>query len=466
MRKCSLRRWFVRCIGGVIAAGVSLAPAFAEGFGNGGALHPSAADYGADVTSPSSPASNALPRAERNRPRRTPAPRVLVKAAPRPPAAIVRAFPPPPGEQRLRRDEIVVEFASNTPRRAIDLILLRHGLTESETDTLALLGSTIHLWRIPAPRDAAGVVRELASEALVASAQPNYVYALQDDAAAAQAAAAGQYSLAKLHVDAARALATGDKVLVAVVDTAIDETHPDLSGVVEARFDAIGGGAAIARGHGTSIAGAIAAHGAIQGVAPQVRILAVRAFDSAESGPLGTTLSILKGVDWAAQAHARVINMSFAGPQDPAMHRIIGAAFDKGIMLVAAAGNGGRQSAPLFPGAEEKVMAVTATDSDDKLFGNANVGRYIAVAAPGVDVLLPSPDGKYELQTGTSVSAALVSGVAALVLERHPSMQPAALRKLLMNTATPLGGGGHENEFGAGLVDAQRALADNGAAAR
>ena len=98
------------------------------------------------------------------------------------------------------------------------------------------------------------------------------------------------------------------------------------------------------------------------------------------------------------------------------------------------------------------------------MFENANVGRYVAVAAPGVDVLLPAPDGKYELETGTSVSAALVSGVAALVLARRPTMQPAGLRKLLTSTARPLGAGGHEAEFGAGLVDAQRALADGSAA--
>jgi subtilisin family serine protease len=362
----------------------------------------------------------------------------------------------------------LAELPSNAPRQAIDRILARHRLTESETVTISLLGTSMHLWRIPDARQAGDVVRELAGELLVASAQPNYVYALQDAASAVpQSVAVGtQYSLAKLHVDAARTLPAGDKVLVAIVDTAVDETHPDLAGVVEARFDAIGG-SPVSQGHGTSIAGAIAAHGVIQGVDPQVRILTARAFDSADSGPLGTTVSILKAVDWAANARARIINMSFAGPQDPAMHRTLGAAFDKGIMLVAAAGNAGRQSPPLFPGADEKVLAVTATDSDDKLFGNANIGRYIAVAAPGVDVLLPTPDGNYELQTGTSVSAALVSGVAALVLERRPALSPAMLRRLLMTTATPLGvAGGRQSEFGAGLVDAERALAQDGAAAR
>jgi len=434
--------------------------------GTSGALLPPTPNV---VAPAAPPANDAKPQIHKTRAQPASLPkerRPVATAVRRAPPAVVKAFPPPAGETRFVRDEILVEFAPNVAPSAIEVVLRRHRLAELEAVPIALLGTSLHRWRIPDAREAGNVVRELGAEPLVASVQPNYVYGLQQNAGAAApppAADAGapQYALGKLHVDAARALATGDKVLVAVVDTAIDETHPDLAGVVEARFDAVGGQAA-ALGHGTSIAGAIAAHGRIQGVAPQVRILAVRAFAATEAGPQGTTLAILKGIDWAAQAHARIVNMSFAGPQDPAMHRILAAAFDKGIVLVAAAGNAGRNSAPLFPAADEKVLAVTATDADDKLFENANVGRYVALAAPGVDVLLPVPDGNYELETGTSVSAALVSGVAALVLQLHPSLPPADLRKLLAATAKPLGAGGQDNEFGAGLVDAFRALSADG----
>jgi subtilisin family serine protease len=385
-------------------------------------------------------------------------------------ARIVRVFSPPSGETRFRREEILVEFAPNVSQQNIAFILRRHRLTESEAAPIALLGTSLHLWRIADARSPGDVLRELGAEPLIASAQPNYVFALQEDASAgapatdSAAQAVPQYALVKLHVEATRSLTTGDKVLVAVVDTAIDETHPDLSGSVEARFDAIGGRAS-AQGHGTSIAGAIAAHGSVQGVAPHARILAVRAFETTDQGPQGTTLSIVKGVDWAVRSHARVINMSFAGPPDPAMHRILDAAFEKGVMLIAAAGNAGHQSAPLFPAADDKVVAVTATDADDKLFENANIGGYIALSAPGVDVLLPAPGGVYGLETGTSVSAALASGVAALILEHRPTLQPAAVRKLLMSTANPLGAPGHESDFGAGLVDAQRAVSEGGTAA-
>jgi subtilisin family serine protease len=128
------------------------------------------------------------------------------------------------------------------------------------------------------------------------------------------------------------------------------------------------------------------------------------------------------------------------------------------MLLVGAAGNAGPQSPPLYPAADEKVVAVTATDADDKLYARANVGPYVAVAAPGVDVLLPTPRGGYAFETGTSVSSALVSGVAALLLERRPASTPAELKRLLMTTATPLGTGAQAAAFGAGLVDARRAI--------
>jgi subtilisin family serine protease len=170
-------------------------------------------------------------------------------------------------------------------------------------------------------------------------------------------------------------------------------------------------------------------------------------------------MAIVKGVDWGVENRARVINMSFAGPADPLMRRELGAADRKGVALVAAAGNAGPKSPPLYPGADDGVIAVTATDADDRLYAGANRGAYIAIAAPGVDVLLPTADGGYGLETGTSVSAALVSGVAALVLERRPDLKPQALRKALLGTAKPMSAAGRDNDFGAGLVDAARAVA-------
>ena len=144
----------------------------------------------------------------------------------------------------------------------------------------------------------------------------------------------------------------------------------------------------------------------------------------------GTTFNILKGLDWAAAQGARIVNMSFAGPADPRLRDALQKANKKGIVLVAAAGNAGPKSPPLYPGADPNVIAVTATESNDELFAGANRGKYIAVAAPGVDILALGTDRTYQFTTGTSVAAALVSGVAALLIERNPLLTPDEVKKI------------------------------------
>jgi subtilisin family serine protease len=154
----------------------------------------------------------------------------------------------------------------------------------------------------------------------------------------------------------------------------------------------------------------------------------------------------------------RIINMSFAGPKDPSLERAIKVAYDKGIVLIAAAGNAGPTSPPLYPGADPNVIAVTATDAQDKIFTGANRGKYVSVAAPGVDILVPAPDNAYQLTTGTSVAAAEVSGIVALLLERNPRLTPVDVRRILTGSARRLAPGDRTDEFGSGLVDPLKAL--------
>jgi subtilisin family serine protease len=140
------------------------------------------------------------------------------------------------------------------------------------------------------------------------------------------------------------------------------------------------------------MAGAIVARSRLTGSAPGARLLAIRAFSGDEETSEATTVSILKSLDWAIAHGARVINMSLAGPYDPDISRGLAAARRKGAVLVAAAGNAGPKSPSLYPAADKNVIAVTATNSENQLLPQANRGRYIAVAAPGVDVLVPSPE--------------------------------------------------------------------------
>jgi len=268
--------------------------------------------------------------------------------------------------------------------------------------------------------------------------------------------------LAKLHLPLAHTIAKGDNVLVAVIDSGVDVSHPALAGVVTQTFDAIDTPAAPHK-HGTGIAGLIAAHGRLMGAAPGARILAIRAFDPAGSSAEGSTFGILKSLDWAAANGARIINMSFAGPADPAIHRSLEAAAKKNIVLIAAAGNAGAKSPPLYPASDPNVIAVTATDADDKLFEPSNRGSHIAVAAPGAQIMVAIPDGGYEVASGTSYSAAEVAGIVALMLEHNPGLTPERVRGILQATAKDLGPKGNDPMFGAGLVDAYGAVTAQGA---
>jgi subtilisin family serine protease len=355
-------------------------------------------------------------------------------------------------------DEVVAQLPPGASAQALAQIETQHRLTRLDSQTLQLSGGMIVRWRIPDQRSVPTVIRALeAAGGAVAAAQPNYLFALQDETTGTGARGdPAQYAVRKLHLTEAHALARGEKVLVAMIDSGVDAVHPELAGMIAESFDAVPGEAA--HSHGTAIAGAIAARGRLLGVAPGSRILAARAFGAKEGSAQATTFNILKSIDWAAQSGARIINMSFAGPRDPAIERELAAAYQRNIVLIAAAGNAGPKSAPLYPAADKHVIAVAATDARDKLFDRSNRGRYITIAAPGVDILAPAPSGAYQITSGTSIAAAFVSGLAALLIERSPDLTPAQVRSILQATAHDLGRRGPDDEFGAGLADAYRAL--------
>ncbi len=367
---------------------------------------------------------------------------------------------PAQGNPPFVPDEIVVSFAPGTTPQAIAQFAQRYNLAQLEARGFPLIGTSLYRWRIGGGRSVASVVQALGSENIVATVQPNYLFALQENSAKATPATAGdaaQYVLAELQIAQAHQIATGRNVTVAVIDSEIDAKHPDLNGAIVKSFDALAG-SDTPHPHGTSIAGAIAAHGKLIGIAPGAQILAVHAFDDSPGEAKGTSFAIDKGLQWAADNNARVVNMSFAGPADPMLARMLAAAYAKGIVLVAAAGNGGPQSEPLYPAADPDVIAVTATDNAEHVFALANRGRYIAVAAPGVDILALAPGGAYALSSGTSIAAAHVSGIAALLLERNPSLKPGDIRSILIATATRIGPPVPDSPFGAGLVNAYRAV--------
>jgi hypothetical protein len=356
---------------------------------------------------------------------------------------------------RTVANELVAELDGAMSDAQADEWARSHGLERIQSQNFQLVGGTIGLFRIIDRRPVETVSRELAASAR--SVQPNFRYVLQDQKAVPSEGDPAQYALAQLRLPQAHTLAHGMNVTIAVIDSGIDANHPELTNSIADTFDALGStqGPHV---HGTGIAGAIAAHAKLMGSAPEVRILAIRAFGSASGAAESTSWVILKSLDYAALHGAQIVNMSFAGPKDPLIERSVAATAARGIVLVAASGNAGAKSPPLYPAANPNVIAVSGTDAKEKLFAASNRGSYIALAAPGADIFLPAPDGKYQMTSGTSFSAAYVSGIAALMLERNPALKPSEVRAILENTARDLGAPGRDDLFGAGEADAYAAV--------
>ncbi|MGO8913525.1 MAG: S8 family serine peptidase [Bradyrhizobium sp.] len=354
-------------------------------------------------------------------------------------------------------NEIVTEIDGALSDAQADTLARRHGLRRVESQNFPFIGATIGLFRITDRRTVETASRELGADPGVRSVQPNFRYLLQDQNTELTEGDPAQYANAILRLPQAHTLAHGANVTVAVIDSGVDVKHPEFASAMIVSFDALGSkeGPHV---HGTGVAGAIVSHARLMGSAPAARILAIRAFGAAPKGAESTSYVILKGLGYAAAHGAQIVNMSFAGPKDALIERGIAALAAKGIVMVAAAGNAGPKSPPLYPAADTNVIAVSATDAQDKLFAASNRGGYIAISAPGVEIFLPAPDEKYQMTSGTSFSAAYISGLAALMLERNPALKPDEVRAILMKTARDLGPPGRDDQFGAGEADAFAAV--------
>lgn len=351
-------------------------------------------------------------------------------------------------------NEIIIEVDGTVTEAQSIALAQRHRLTRVESQNFPLLGATMFRWRIPDRRSIDAVSRQLIASGSVKSVQRNYRFTLQQGGNASDA---GQYAAGKLHLRDAHALTKGNDIKIAVIDSGVDVAHPELAGVIAGTFDALRSTEG-PHTHGTGIAGAIAAHAKLTGSAPAARLFAIRSFGATSTGAESTSFVVLKSLNYAVEQGVQIINMSFAGPKDPLLERGIAAAASRGIVLIAAAGNAGPKSPPLYPAADRNVIAVSATDAADQLFAAANRGNHIALVAPGVDVLLPAPDEKYQVASGTSFAAAYVSGLTALIMEHNPGISSEAVRRILTETASDLGPKGRDDQFGAGLANGLAAV--------
>lgn len=236
----------------------------------------------------------------------------------------------------------------------------------------------------------------------------------------------------------------GAGVTVAVIDTGVQGTHPDLAGAVATNgtdFVAAGDGTNDLNGHGTHVAGILGARdqdvGGIGG-APMVTILPVRVLNANGAGSYS---AVMNGIDYAVAHGADVISMSLGGTgSDPFLAQKISDAISAGVVVVAAAGNDGSCNA-LYPAAYPGVIAVAATEvNSDTLATFSQRGPNVDIAAPGRNIWSTVPTSNYGQKSGTSMATPFVSAAAALVLAKCPSYTPAQVESRLESTAQPIAG--------------------------
>jgi subtilisin family serine protease len=305
------------------------------------------------------------------------------------------------------------------------------------------------------------------------------ILALEPDRRAAATAVsldplrAAQWALDKLGFDSVRDAVEPSTVTVAVLDTGVEASHEDLAGTVLPGWDALAGrpGAdSDGYGHGTHVAGIVAALAGNglggSGAAAGVRILPVRVLDADGQG---WSSSIADGIRWAADHGADVINLSLGGtiPSDVYRVAINYAVNGRGAVVVASAGNDYQSGNPMqYPASDRDVIAVGASTASGARASFSSTGGYVALSAPGTSILAPCPAAAvmcsdasgYARLSGTSMAAPFVSAAAALLRAARPDATPAQVRAWLTSTAADAGAPGRDDEFGAGILDPQRAL--------
>jgi hypothetical protein len=275
-----------------------------------------------------------------------------------------------------------------------------------------------------------------------------------------------QQNLRQIQAPAAWDVTTGSSsTIIAILDTGIALSHPDLVAKLVPGYDFVNDDAVPDddNGNGTHVAGVAAAstnnRRGIAGVAWQARLMPVKVLDAAARGD---TDRAAQGVIWATDRGANVINLGLAGPtSSPALDDAIAYAVSKGVTIVAPVANIGNAELS-YPAAHPQVIAVAAVDRSDRRMTTSNTGGYISVSAPGdfIASTFRSTTGEdgYAVASTTAQAAAHVSGVVALLLSVNPSLTPQQVRMVLETSADDVGTAGRDSETGFGRVNAARAV--------
>jgi subtilisin family serine protease len=341
--------------------------------------------------------------------------------------------------------------------RDVGAIAGRHGLRQVAAWPIEVLGVHCVVFAIDDDRPLETVLAAVAADRSVESAQPMGVFRTQGSAARYDDPYLRlQESIATMQVEEAHRWSRGGGVRIAIIDSAIDAGHPDLARRVVVARDLTLSADRRQRteDHGTAIAGIIAAGAGnglgIIGVAPDARILALRACwqEGPSSSAVCDTLSLAQALAVALTERADIINLSLTGPRDALLERLVRRALAMGKVVVAAVPEQG------IAGFPAEVSGVLAVASAEATHSSATVPGTLY--APGRQVLTLRPGARYDYENGSSMAAANVSGVAALLLAREPRMGVAQLRRLLSEASQPTLAAGLQAPR---MINACRALA-------
>ena len=254
---------------------------------------------------------------------------------------------------------------------------------------------------------------------------------------------------------------TGKGVKIAILDTGINRKHPDLT--VSGGINLIGTSSSKKwnddNGHGTHVAGIIAAHNnsiGVIGVAPDAEVYAVKVLDQYGGGRIS---DVIEGIEWAVLNDMDIVSMSLGTTEySQALNDSSASAYNAGILLVASAGNNGDGNLStndvMYPAKFESVIAISAIDQNNMAMSWSADGSEVELAAPGVGIYSTWLDGGYHSMSGTSMAAPFVSGVAALMMQNNAGASPDEVRAAMAYHAIDLGVQGRDNVYGFGLVQA------------
>jgi type VII secretion-associated serine protease mycosin len=281
--------------------------------------------------------------------------------------------------------------------------------------------------------------------------------AMDAPAAGADSISDGQWFHSALNTAAAHSITQGEGVTVGLIDSGVDGSHPDLSGSLLSGLDLVGqtDGRVDTNGHGTAMAGLIAAHGRVKGVAPLAKILPVK-ITAVSDAPIDKQA---QGIRWAVANGAKVISISRSGPFDDLLLRQqVEAAIAADVVVVAAAGNKPDATDVEFPAAVSGVVAVAATNRDGNLSDISVAGPQLVVSAPGEKISSTGPKATHYVGSGTSYATAIVAGAVALIRAKFPNLKAPEVIRRLTATATDKGTPGRDSTYGYGVLNIVGAL--------